>query len=192
MAGGSGQVGQAIIKEAHNRGFECHVLSRSKNLVNTVRTRFFYWDPENGEIDVSCLDGVEVLINLAGRSIDTTWNEKNKSELVSSRVNSVKCLADAMKNHPHTIRTVVNASAIGVYYSSDELIDEQGSLSASFLGRMAQAWEKSTSFYPNSVNVVCVRLGLVLGAEAKLLGKIKPAAKWGVCTVFGSGKQWVS
>ncbi|MFT4679895.1 MAG: hypothetical protein ACI84C_002464 [Flavobacteriales bacterium] len=192
IAGGSGQVGQAIIKEANLRGLECHVLTRSKDQVDVDLTRYFCWDPENGTIDHSCFEGVDLLINLAGKSIDAQWNEKNKSELVSSRVKSVKCLADAMKNNPHVIRTVINASATGIYQSSDEVQDEQGSFSASFLGGMAQVWEKSTSLYPSSVKVVCVRFGLVLGSEAKLLDKIKPAAKLGVCTVFGSGEQWVS
>lgn len=192
IAGGSGQVGQAIITEAHLLGLQCHVLTRNRRLVDTDLTTYFYWDPESGEIDFSCFEGVDLVVNLAGKSIDVKWSEKNKSELVSSRLKSVSCLADAMNQHPHTIRTVINASAIGIYEPSDALVDEQGSHSISFLGELAKAWEKSTSLYPGSVNVVCIRIGLVLGAQAKFIEKIRPAAKWGICTVFGSGKQWVS
>lgn len=192
IAGGSGQVGQAIVKEAQNRRIECHILSRSKNLVDDGLTKYFYWDPEHNEIDTSCFEGVELLVNLSGKNIDTTWNEKNKTSLISSRLNSVKCLAEALKNSTHRVKTIINASAIGIYQSANELVNEDGALSTSFLGRMATKWEESTAAYPSSIKVVSIRLGLVLGPKAKLVEKIGPPAKMRVCAIFGSGKQWVS
>jgi uncharacterized protein len=192
LAGGTGQVGQAIVKEANSKGIDCHVLTRNITESDSDVVRYFSWNPSEGKIDIACLNDVDVLINLAGMSIDVQWSEENKEKLIKSRVESTKCLGEAMKSNSNIIKTVINASAIGLYFPSFDLLHEDSPRSASFLGRMAQAWERSTEFYPTTAHVVCVRIGLVLGASSKIFEKIKPTAKWGIGVVLGTSDQYVS
>ncbi len=192
LAGGTGQVGQAIVKEASSKGIVCHVLTRNNNKEDSDLVRYFSWNPAEGIIDQACLREVDVLINLAGMSIDVRWTEENKKKLIKSRVESTQCLGEAMTSHTNQIKTVVNASAIGVYFPSFDLLHEGSPRSASFLGRMAQAWERSTEFYPPTAHIVCVRIGLVLGATSKIFEKIRPTAKWGIGAVLGTTDQYVS
>jgi len=93
IPGGSGQVGTLLAQAFHKRGDEVVVLSRSSGngLWRTVR-----WDGGNLGDWVSEVDGADVVINLAGRSVNCRYTAENRHAIIDSRVKSTRVLGQAI------------------------------------------------------------------------------------------------
>lgn len=110
----------------------------------------FYWNPSLGILDENCLNGVSVVINLAGSSIAKRWTKSYKNEIVESRVLSLQMLYQLLKkNKGHQVRQLVTASAIGIYphsythyYTEDEKIQE-----TDFLSEVVIKWEEAAQAF---------------------------------------------
>lgn len=82
IAGGTGFIGQYLQKEFLEMGYVVTIISRQSPHV--------FWEDQEGM--VQSLEGAELLINLAGKSVDCRYNEKNKAEIFQSRTESTKAL----------------------------------------------------------------------------------------------------
>jgi uncharacterized protein (TIGR01777 family) len=140
-----------------------------------------------------CLDGADAVINLAGAPIaEGRWTDARKQLLMESRVFSTRLLVDALSRCPSKPRTLVSASGIGYYGTSDDrVLDEGAARGQGFLADLCLAWEaealRATEF---GVRVVMLRTGMVLeqdgGALPKMLlpfrlfvgGPIMPRTQW--------------
>lgn len=113
IAGGSGQVG-AILQRAWAPQHQLVVLSRSPQR-ELGKVRFARWDGETTGPWVSELDGADVLINLAGRSVNCRYNEKNRREIIDSRVKSTQALGAACAKLNRPPRLWLQASTATIY-----------------------------------------------------------------------------
>ena len=75
IAGGTGFIGEYLSKKFQENGYQVLIISRNKNHIN--------WSDEPALINA--LEYAELLINLAGKSVDCRYNEKNKKEILLSR-----------------------------------------------------------------------------------------------------------
>ena len=82
IAGGTGFIGKYLTKRFHENGYEVLIVSRNKNHIN--------WNDEPALINA--LEHADLLINLAGKSVDCRYNEKNKNEILVSRTGTTKAL----------------------------------------------------------------------------------------------------
>jgi uncharacterized protein len=87
IPGGSGQVGQLLSRAFRARGDEVVILSRTREPDCT------YWDGETLGEWAAQLDGADVVINLAGRTVNCRYSEKNLQEMMDSRVLSTRVVA---------------------------------------------------------------------------------------------------
>ncbi|MFT5633650.1 MAG: NAD dependent epimerase/dehydratase family enzyme [Rubritalea sp.] len=96
VAGANGFMGRYISRYFLEKGWRVFGLARRPNgLANGVE--FIKWDGETLETSwTEVLEGVDVLINLAGRTVDCRYNDENKRQILDSRVNSTKVLGDAV------------------------------------------------------------------------------------------------
>lgn len=197
ITGGTGLIGKQIVRLLEKRGDEVHVLSRGKKYFkNSNKVKFFHWDPEVGSIDLNSLNGVEIVINLAGTPIAQFWTNKIKRSILNSRINSVKLLTDAINNHNrNNIKLFLNASAIGIYPSnSGLLIDESFEYkSESFLGNVVDSWEKSTEGIKDlKIKTSILRIGLVLSNESGFFKSICFPTRFYLGCWFGDGNNYYS
>ena len=95
LAGGSGQVGR-VLQRAFAGEHEVVVLTRGTR-GDQGNVRFVDWDGESVGAWASELEGAEVLINLAGRSVNCRYGTKNRREIIDSRVKSTRVLGEVMK-----------------------------------------------------------------------------------------------
>jgi hypothetical protein len=112
IAGGSGQVGR-ILQRAFAGRYEVVVLSREARRGDGVR--FVKWDGETVEAWAGELEGADVLINLAGRSVNCRYNEKNRREIIDSRVNSIRALGAACAGLKRPPRVWLQAATATIY-----------------------------------------------------------------------------
>ncbi|MFD2550282.1 TIGR01777 family oxidoreductase [Bizionia sediminis] len=196
ITGATGLVGKAIVAQCHQQNIVVHYLTTSKDkLENKENYKGFYWNPSNHEIDTACLEGVEVVINLAGATIANRWTAAYKNTILNSRLNTLRLMKQTLENNPHTVSHVISASAIGIYPDSltNYYDEDTPGVSASFLGQVVEQWEAMTDQF-KSLNVLVskVRIGLVLDAKEGALPQIVKPVKFGAGAAFGSGNQWQS
>ena len=104
-------------------------------------------------------------------------------------------LVDSLKNTKHKIKTIVSASAIGVYPSSlDKIHDEEDPVASnSFMEQVVVDWERAVDQFSDlNIKVSKLRIGLVLARGGGVLATLKIPTQFGLGAAFGSGKQWQS
>ena len=197
ITGATGLVGKAIVKQLHNRDIEVNYLTTSKEkIVSKENYQGFYWNPSKDEMDLSSLDGVTAVINLAGASISKRWTTTYKAKVLDSRIDSLRTLHQGIqKIGSHNISSFVSASAIGIYPNSlsSFYTEDEEAIDDSFLGDVVKAWENQIdTFNDFKFPVAKIRIGLVLDKNAGALPQMAQPIKNFVGAAFGSGEQWLS
>ncbi|MBK56757.1 MAG: TIGR01777 family protein [Flavobacteriaceae bacterium] len=197
ITGGTGLIGKKIVEKLLHRGDKVNVLSRKRNFNSQNKNlKFYYWNPESGLIDEKSLDGVGVVINLAGTPIAQFWTRKVKKSILLSRINSVKTLSRViLKNKKHKIKMFLNASAIGIYPSKKNVIFEESQkhYSKTFLGNVVNEWEKKIDLISDqNIPFSILRIGLVLSNHSGFLKSLSISTRFYLGTWFGKGDNYYS
>lgn len=126
------------------------------------------WDPDTGVLDPGDLEGVDAVVNLAGRSIATRMTPHAKQEILSSRTASSGLLSRTvaeLARHGAGPRTLVQASAIGYYGAQrpGDVLTEDASPGDDILARVCRAWEAELAPADEAgLRTVALRTGIVL------------------------------
>ncbi len=126
IAGGSGFIGRALTKEFSARGFEVIVLTRSPQK-RTDGVQEAEWDGARSGAWTALLDGADAVINLAGKIINCPHTPENLRDITASRVNSVAALATAIGRVKNPPRVWVQASAVGYYGDTGDVVCDENS-----------------------------------------------------------------
>lgn len=197
ITGATGLIGREIVKYCQVGNIAVNYLTTSKEkIVAEPDFKGFYWNPNLGDIDLRCFEGVSAIINLAGASISKRWTPSYKRTILSSRVSTLRTLYNALDKIDHSaITSFVSASAIGVYPDSltNYYTENETAVDDSFLGEVVEAWEKEADrFNDFDFNVAKIRIGLVMSQEGGALPEIARPIRNYVGAAFGSGQQWQS
>ena len=196
ITGATGLIGSAIVKQCHDKNIIVHYLTTSKHkLKNDPLYKGFYWNPENGEIDSTCFEDVETIINLSGATISQRWTKKHKKEILESRIKALTVLRNALSKQNHQVKHLISASGIGAYPSSlTNYYDESyPATSETFLGQVVREWEEAAnSFDALGIKIAKLRIGLVLSEKGGALTEMAKPIRYFVGAAFGNGEQWQS
>jgi hypothetical protein len=197
ITGATGLVGSELVSQCHEKGYDVNYLTTSKNkIVSELNHQGYFWNPTTAEIDQNCLDGVSVIINLAGSSISKRWTKEYRQEIIDSRLNSLELLKNTLlKTESHSVKSIISASAIGIYPDSlsDYYTEDESKVDDSFLGEVVNVWEnKIDEFDTLGIKVAKVRIGLVLSNDGGALPEIAKPVIYFVGAAFGTGEQWQS
>ncbi len=189
VTGASGLVGQSLCAALVARGHAVRTLSRSAR-------GDFQWDVVAGHIDLAALDGVDIIIHLAGESVVQRWGDVAKSRILNSRVDSTRLLADAILRQEER-PAFISASGVSYYgISRDEWVDESASTGDGFLAQVVRQWEAAAQpLVAAGVRTVFLRTGIVLSTQGGVLAKMLTPFKLGLGGCVGSGQQkmsWIS
>jgi uncharacterized protein (TIGR01777 family) len=196
ITGATGLVGTEIVKQSLAKNYTVHYLTtRRTKIANEKKYKGFYWNPALQEIDTNCLNGVDVIINLAGASISKKWTNTHKKAVLNSRIDSLRLLHRLLSENTHTVKQLCSASALGIYPSSfTKKYDESDKeTSSSFLGEVVESWENEVdSFQPLNLKITKIRIGIVLSKNGGAITEMVKPVKLGAAAALGSGKQWQS
>lgn len=194
VTGASGSIGRAFVAYLGGGGHE--VIQLVRRAVRDPATERS-WRPDEGTLAPGALDGIDVVVHLAGESVaGGRWSPARKARILESRVRGTETLARAIAALPGRKPTFVCASAIGFYGSRrDEPLDETSSPGDGFLARVVQAWEGAAEAARGAgARTVNLRFGVVLDPRDGALAKMLPAFRFGVGGRIASGQQhlaWV-
>jgi uncharacterized protein (TIGR01777 family) len=191
LTGGTGLIGRTITAQLLANGYQVSHLSRKPGKDPQVKT--FLWDVNKGEIDEHCIDGVDLVIHLAGAGIaDEPWTDKRKKEIIDSRTKSISLIYQLLSAKKHQVKSIVSASAIG-YYSDrgDELMTEKSQPYHDFMAQCCIEWEAAVDEGAAlNLRIVKFRTGVVLNNEGALKQMALPVKLY-VGSPLGNGKQWI-
>lgn len=135
-----------------------------------------------------------VIVNLAGENVGGgRWTAARKKRIIDSRVAATSALVSAMARKPGKTRTLISASAIGIYGDrGDELLDERSTPGSGFLAEVTKRWEKLAGDAEPFARVVILRIGIVLASNGGALAKLLLPFRLGAGGPMGNGRQWMS
>ena len=122
IPGGSGQVGGILAHYFQERGHHVTVLTRSPFAAswNTV-----HWDGEHLGPWTEHLEGSDVCINLAGRSVNCRYTPANREAIYRSRIDTTQLLGDVIAGLADPPKVWLNASTATIYrHAIDRPMDE--------------------------------------------------------------------
>ncbi len=189
VSGASGLIGSRLVASLRQRGDQVFALVRRRS---TNQANEIFWDPQTGDIESNRLEGLDVVIHLAGKPLDEErWTPRVKEAIYASRVKGTALLSDTIARLGRPPGLLMTASATDYYAPSSSPTSEDGRAGCGFVSEMCQAWEAATSPARDAgIRVVHLRLPSVLAANGHgLLATFLPVFKLGLGPTLGSGRQ---
>jgi uncharacterized protein (TIGR01777 family) len=192
VAGGTGFIGEPLVRRLQARGDDVAVLTRNPAHVSAGRP--LQWDGRTQGAWSSEVAAADAVINLAGENIaDGRWTAERKKRLVASRLDATGAIVAALRAEPRATRTLINASAVGFYGDrGEEQLDESSSRGSGFLAELVERWETAAREAEPLARLVILRFGVVLAPDGGALKKMILPFKLGAGGPIGSGRQWMS
>lgn len=189
VAGGTGFIGGAIVKEFADRGDDIVVLSRSLKHIQNATT--VQWDGKTLGPWADRLEGAGAVINVVGESVFTHWTEEKKKQMLSSRVDPTKAIGAAIAKCKKQPAVWVNASAVGYYGNVYEPVNEWSPAGDDFLAEVCKNWEAAQEESNTPRTKKCqARIGFVLGNGGGGFPILKKLTKLFLGSAQGSGRQY--
>jgi len=212
LPGGSGQVGRMLARFFQERGHFVTVLTRGPY---TAPWQTVHWDGETIGPWVETLEGADVCINLAGRSVNCRYNAENRRRIYDSRIGTTRLLNRVIAGLAQPPRVWLNASTATIYRhatqgtSFDRPMDEAtGELGGhelisrtrhapetwDFSIRVARDWETAFFETPTSrTRKVAMRSAIVFSpVPGNTFAIFLNLVRVGLGGTLGSGRQFVS
>ncbi|MGB6976851.1 MAG: TIGR01777 family oxidoreductase [Gammaproteobacteria bacterium] len=210
IAGGTGFIGQAMVKRYLAQGHTVSIIGRSKEKTHALfshTVKFINWS-ELPSIGDDIVQKAQVIINLAGANIAAKrWTEKRKQELLNSRTYPTQKIATLCAQLGPASPPLLNAGGVGIYGHQVPLVnqlppvlDERIALNtdtpSDFLAELGHQWEAATQVAKNAqVRVVNMRFGIVLDRNGGALPRMLLPFRFYLGGPMGSGQQpfpWIA
>lgn len=194
LAGGSGYLGRVLADYYKDKAEEIVVLSRNTG-ADRANTRYVSWDGRTGGAWTEALENCDLLINLSGKNVNCRYTEKNRREILSSRIEPTRALGEAIKNLKSPPKMWIQAASATIYrHAEDRYQDEEtGEFGSGFSVDVCRSWE--SVFWeqdtPGTARLV-LRIGIVLGRSDGVFPRLKNLVRLGLGGHQGPGSQYVS
>ncbi|WLD24677.1 TIGR01777 family oxidoreductase [Flavobacterium dauae] len=196
VTGATGFIGTALCSHLLKNNHSVHYLvTDATDIKDKKNYKGFLWNPEKNEIDLNSLAEVDAIVNLAGHTINCKWTDENKKQIHNSRINCSNTLFNALQDNEHQVKFIVNASAIGIYQSSETAVYTENStgFGDDFLATVCKDWEAANlRFEGLGIKTAITRFGLILSKDNGVLHELAKVVSKGLGANLGNGKQWMS
>ncbi|MDE3149756.1 MAG: TIGR01777 family oxidoreductase [Acidobacteriota bacterium] len=193
LSGASGMLGSALRDAFAARRLETlQLVRRAPRAPSEVE-----WNPAAAAAipNPEPLEGITAAIHLSGSNLAAhRWTAAYKREMLASRVDSTRVLARLLAGLRRPPRTLLVASATGIYGDrGDEILDESSATGTGFLAQLCQDWEAAARpAVEAGIRVAHLRFGVVLGPGTGALARMVPIFRLGLGGRLGNGRQWMS
>jgi uncharacterized protein len=202
LPGGSGQIGTALANRLHSDGHQVIVLSRSPSAVPWQVTQ---WDTHSLGSWATELNEADVVINLAGRSVNCRYTVANREEIKHSRIRTTELIGQAIKLCQSPPSLWLNSSTATIYnHRYDAPNDEASGILGSqdtqspdtwrFSIDVAESWEHAADkFDLPDTRLTKLRTSMVMGpGRGGVFDVFTRLARKGLGGTLGDGRQFVS
>ena len=202
LAGGTGHVGRMLAERFHRQGDKVTVIARHPH---GEPWQTLLWDGRTLGDWRESIDGADVVINLAGRSVNCRYNETNRREIMESRIEPTHVVGKAIAQSSRPPALWMNASTATIYRHAldrpmDEATGELGGSEASapatwrFSIDVAKSWEQA--FYEAATpgtRKVALRSAMTMSPDHDgIFDTLRKLVSLGLGGRAGSGRQFIS
>ena len=202
IPGGTGQVGTLLARYFHEAGADVVVLSRRPT---TQSWRVARWDGATPGDWQREIDGSDIVINMAGRSVNCRYSEANRREILESRVQSTRAVGQAIAQAKRPPRLWLQASTATIYahtygIANDERTGIIGGNESTAPGswrfsiEVARAWEREfDNVTLDRTRKIALRSAMTLSPDAGgIFETLLKLARRGLGGSAGDGRQYLS
>ncbi|HLH04084.1 MAG TPA: TIGR01777 family oxidoreductase [Bryobacteraceae bacterium] len=202
IPGGTGQLGRILARHFHEQGHRVSVIARH---VTQAEWPVVPWNGFELGDWASEIDGADVVINLAGRSVNCRYTPAHQREIRHSRTITTGLVGQAIARAAKPPRLWLNASTATIYRHSldgamDDVTGEIGGHEPDapsrwrFSVEVAQAWEAAL-FAPELPHTrrIAMRTGMVMSPDpGGAFDTFLRLVRWGLGGRMASGWQYIS
>jgi len=184
IAGGTGFIGTYLKKRFEEKGENVKLVSRTGIDVPWVHQSL-----------VDELEHTDMVINLAGKTINCRHTGENKKMILDSRIKATSLLGNAIAACKNPPLLWVNASASAIYKSDTiaPATETSEHLADDFLADVVRRWETDFfSFKLPSTRQIALRTSVVLGRNKGAFPSLLRLTRLGLGGKVGNGKQFFS
>lgn len=194
IPGGTGFIGQVMAKHFAAQGDEVIVLTRKTNEQKNG-VQYVQWDGKTLGDWANTFEGADAIINMAGRTVNCRYNEKNKQQIYDSRLFSTEVIGVAIAQCKQPPTLWINAGSATIYrHALDRPMDEAtGELGSGFSVDVCQKWEATFhKMQTPHTRKLMLRIAMVLGREGGVMPPFMNLVKRGIGGTQGKGNQYIS
>ena len=196
LAGGTGQIGNALCHYFKDYAEKVIVLSRTQNKTDGT-IHYVKWDGKYSGTWASELNDADILINLAGKNVNCRYNVKNKKEIFDSRTNSIRALAKGLSLCEKAPKLWIQCASATIYRHAEDraMTEDDHEIGQGFSVEVCKKWENT--FWEETKSIigmrkVVLRISLVLSPNEGVLPRLRNLTKFGLGGIQGNGQQFVS
>jgi uncharacterized protein (TIGR01777 family) len=202
LPGGSGQVGTVLARAFHQKGHSVVVLSRKPT---RAPWRVVAWDARSAGDWTAELDGADVVVNLAGRSVNCRYTAENRKAIMDSRVESTREVGAAIANVANPPPVWLQMSTATIYaHRFDAPNDEHSGIIGGteddapstwrFSIDVAREWERAASeSVTTDTRLVLMRTAMVMSPDpGGIFDTLLSLVRLGLGGSVAGGRQYVS
>lgn len=187
IAGASGFVGTYLRGRFEQDGWTVRTIGRrpAKDPAQSAKC-------DDGAAVTRVLDGADLLVNLAGRSVHCRYNARNRAAILDSRVATTTALGRALAECREPPSCWLNASTGTIYRHAEDRpqTESDGDLGSGFSVDVARAWEAALEVADTPrTRKIALRMGIVLGPGGGALRPFAALARLGLGGHMGNGDQ---
>jgi uncharacterized protein len=172
LAGASGFIGRELAAAYRAEGASVHLIGRDGPHAR--------WGQTAAITDL--VDGADLLVNMAGKSVNCRYTPENRAEIVRSRVETTRELAEAIADAENPPPLWINSSTATIYRHAEDRpqTESDGELGTGFSVEVAKAWEAAFFETPlPGTRRVALRTAIVLG-DGSVMGPFSMLARFGL------------
>lgn len=193
IAGANGFLGNYLCTYFTKKGHEVIGFVRTKGKLGNFQE--VLWDGKNIDEWFVHLNGADLLINLAGKSVNCRYTKANKEKILTSRINATRVLNEAIELCDQPPKVWLNSASATIYEHSITIPNTEASnfLGNDFSPQVCKAWE--SEFFSKQVKgcrKVALRTAIVLQNNASVMLPFKRLVKFGFGGKMGKGNQLMS
>jgi uncharacterized protein (TIGR01777 family) len=213
IPGGSGQIGGVVARAFGKEGHEVVVLGRTPDAARAARmrspatgvARTVAWDGATLGEWAREIDGADVVLNLAGRSVNCRYGPRNRAAMVDSRVNSTRVVGEAIARAARPPRVWLQASTATIYaHRYDAPNDEATGILGGgepgapekwdFSIEVAKAWERTLAEAATPrTRKVALRSAMTMSPDrGGIFDTLLALVRRGLGGTSGDGRQYIS
>jgi hypothetical protein len=202
IPGGTGHIGTLLARHFHAQGHLVTVIAR---FPKACEWQMVHWDGLELGPWAEVLDGADVVINLAGRSVNCRYNAPNQRAIKYSRIFTTALVGQAIVRAARPPRLWMNASTATIYRHSldrdmEEVSGELGGTEPNapaawrFSIEVAKDWERTFfSAATPQTRKVALRSAIVMSPDSGgAFDSLLRLVRMGFGGRAGSGRQYVS